>query len=81
MNFSDYFFMPLDEIREEDLIQVNQCGCCGAKTSFVKLDVFQQVPEISFVRCRRCGAVTYDRMLKPEKTSVSALPFSPKDRT
>ncbi len=67
MYFSDFFFMPLDKIREEDLVQADRCGCCGAKGSFVKLEIFQQKPEISFIRCRRCGAVTYDRILKPEK--------------
>lgn len=67
MQFSDYFFMPLDEIRDEDLVDIDRCGCCGAKNAFRQLSLFREKPQIHFVKCRRCGAVTYDRMLRKEK--------------
>ena len=67
MYFSDYYFRAEDELRDEDLLTVERCGCCGAKDSFRVLETFREEPKISMVRCRRCGAVTYDRILTQEK--------------
>ena len=67
MYFSDYYFRPLEELTDDDLIRVPGCGCCGRKGAFRELSVFQEKPRIGMVRCASCGAVTYDRILKQDK--------------
>jgi 2-polyprenyl-3-methyl-5-hydroxy-6-metoxy-1,4-benzoquinol methylase len=51
------------KLNENDLTNVESCGVCGCKV-FERLAVYRENPKIHFIRCTKCGAVTYDKMLK-----------------
>lgn len=47
-------------IEESDLIKNEKCGFCES-TEFISLQQYFQKPDIHFVKCKNCGAVTYDK--------------------
>lgn len=51
------------ELKEESLTNVSMCGVCGCQ-SFRRLGIYRSSPKIHFVKCEKCGAVTYDKILK-----------------
>lgn len=51
------------KLSENDLTNVGSCGVCGC-TVFEQLAIYRANPKIHFVRCTKCGAVTYDKVLK-----------------
>ena len=57
------------EIKDKDLISVKKCGVCGAE-ELRPIGIFRETPEIHFVRCPKCQAVTYDRILSQEATDA-----------
>ncbi len=65
MFLSDHCNIKASEIKEDNLIDVNECGICSS-TSFTKLINYSTNPEINYIKCRRCGAVTFDKILKQD---------------
>lgn len=49
-----------EDLKPEYLIPTTVCGCCGG-THFQKLIPRYEKPAVNYIRCRKCGAVTYDR--------------------
>ncbi|MCR4861410.1 MAG: class I SAM-dependent methyltransferase [Ruminococcus sp.] len=54
-----------DTIKQEYLIPTKTCGCCGNK-KFKKLLSLYDDPEINYIKCRKCGALTFDRIYSQE---------------
>lgn len=65
MFISDHNNIKASDVKDENLVDVETCGICGAK-DFKKLIVYSKSPQIHFVKCGNCGAVTYDKILNQE---------------
>ncbi len=50
-----------EEINTDYLVKTTVCGCCGSK-SFKKLVPLYKEPPINYIKCSKCGGVTYDRI-------------------
>ncbi len=53
-------------LKDIDFIHVKTCGVCGGH-NFKILEKYADTPVINFVKCTKCGAVTYDKYLSTEK--------------
>ncbi len=50
-----------EDIKTEYLVPTRACGCCGNKT-FRRLMPLYEEYGISYIKCRKCGAVTYNKV-------------------
>lgn len=62
MFISDHNNIKASEIKEEQLVRIERCGICGCD-SFRKLICFSESPQINYIICKGCGAVTFDKIL------------------
>lgn len=65
MFISDHSNIQASSINEDELVYIDRCGMCNS-TQFDRLITYSKKPNINFVRCLKCGAVTYDRILNQD---------------
>lgn len=64
-----YYVRPKDsetiikasDLDPELLVQTTTCGCCGGN-AFQELMPLYKEPAVNYIRCERCGAVTFDKV-------------------
>lgn len=57
--------MLMKNIGENVLIDNLKCGFCGCRNFYV-LKKYSVKPDINFIKCKKCGAVTYDKLYSQE---------------
>lgn len=62
MFLSDHCNVKACDIKEDNLINVQSCGICGS-IEFKKLIRHSSNPDVNYIKCCKCGAVTFDRIL------------------
>ena len=65
MFISDHNNINASNISDANLITVERCGMCGG-TRFRKLIKLYDIPEVNYIECKDCGAVTFDRILSQD---------------
>ena len=70
MFLSDHNNIKASEINEEYLINNNVCGICSSN-SFTKLIRCSEKPYINYIKCNKCGAVTFDKI--PDQNVIDKL--------
>ena len=56
------------KIKSKGLVDTTKCGICGG-TEFSKLIKYSSDPEIYFIKCNRCKAVTYNKIPNEEEVN------------
>lgn len=62
MFLSDHPKAQIVELTENQLEKISSCGVCGCQ-NLKRIGFYRGNPEIHFVQCEKCGAVTYDKIL------------------
>lgn len=57
--------MLMRDIKENVLIDNTKCGFCGCR-KFNVLKQYSEKPDIFFIKCKKCGAVTYNKLYSQE---------------
>lgn len=65
MKITAHTKMFVIQIEESVLVKNVKCGFCGS-TEFITLQQYSKKPDIHFVKCRNCGAITYDRQFSQD---------------
>ena len=69
MFISDHSNKNRSRLKESALVKMKNCGCCGGD-KFDRLNDFSTIPDINIIRCKKCGAITYDKIYNQEEIDL-----------
>lgn len=69
MFISDHSNKNRSRLKEAALVKIKNCGCCGGD-KFDRLNDFSTIPDINIIRCKKCGAITYDKIYNQEEIDL-----------